>query len=60
MRRQQLEASCEVLKVSDLEMLDCADSGMRRFGEGMREFPEDMSEPVRRGRRDGRDRPPRR
>ncbi|MGH4032926.1 PIG-L family deacetylase [Actinomycetota bacterium Odt1-20B] len=28
MRRQELEASCEVLKVSDLEMLDYADSGM--------------------------------
>jgi LmbE family N-acetylglucosaminyl deacetylase len=28
MRRQELEASCDVLKVSDLEMLDYADSGM--------------------------------
>ncbi|MER7789705.1 PIG-L family deacetylase [Streptomyces sp. NPDC097640] len=28
MRRQELEASCEVLKVSHLEMLDYADSGM--------------------------------
>ncbi|MFF4976509.1 PIG-L family deacetylase [Streptomyces sp. NPDC001083] len=28
MRRQELEASCEVLKISDLEMLDYADSGM--------------------------------
>jgi LmbE family N-acetylglucosaminyl deacetylase len=28
MRRRELEASCEVLKVSDLEMLDYADSGM--------------------------------
>jgi LmbE family N-acetylglucosaminyl deacetylase len=28
MRRQELEASCGVLKVSDLEMLDYADSGM--------------------------------
>ncbi|MFF5497497.1 PIG-L family deacetylase [Streptomyces aquilus] len=28
MRRQELHASCEVLKVSDLEMLDYADSGM--------------------------------
>ncbi|MEU0130709.1 PIG-L family deacetylase [Streptomyces sp. NPDC006289] len=28
MRRQELEASCDVLKISDLEMLDYADSGM--------------------------------
>ncbi|MFI1722365.1 PIG-L family deacetylase [Streptomyces sp. NPDC020489] len=28
MRRQELEASCGVLKISDLEMLDYADSGM--------------------------------
>ncbi|SEC44566.1 N-acetylglucosaminyl deacetylase, LmbE family [Streptomyces sp. 3213] len=28
MRRQELEASCEVLKISDLELLDYADSGM--------------------------------
>ncbi|MEV0017792.1 PIG-L family deacetylase [Streptomyces tendae] len=28
MRRQELEESCEVLKISDLEMLDYADSGM--------------------------------
>ncbi|MFJ4502045.1 PIG-L family deacetylase [Streptomyces sp. NPDC088864] len=28
MRRQELEASCEVLKISDLETLDYADSGM--------------------------------
>ncbi|MBD0676536.1 PIG-L family deacetylase [Streptomyces sp. CBMA156] len=28
MRRQELEASCEVLKVSHLELLDYADSGM--------------------------------
>lgn len=28
MRRDELEASCEVLKISDLEMLDYADSGM--------------------------------
>jgi LmbE family N-acetylglucosaminyl deacetylase len=28
MRRQELEASCEALKVGDLEMLDYADSGM--------------------------------
>ncbi|MGA5650760.1 PIG-L family deacetylase [Streptomyces seoulensis] len=28
MRREELEASCEVLKISDLEMLDYADSGM--------------------------------
>jgi LmbE family N-acetylglucosaminyl deacetylase len=28
MRRQELQASCDVLKVSDLEMLDYADSGM--------------------------------
>lgn len=28
MRRQELEASCELLKVSHLEMLDYADSGM--------------------------------
>ncbi|KUN24741.1 GlcNAc-PI de-N-acetylase [Streptomyces antibioticus] len=28
MRRQELQASCEVLKVSDLELLDYADSGM--------------------------------
>ena len=28
MRRQELEASCDVLKVSDLEMLGYADSGM--------------------------------
>lgn len=28
MRRRELEASCAVLKVSDLEMLDYADSGM--------------------------------
>lgn len=28
MRRKELEASCEVLKISDLEMLDYADSGM--------------------------------
>ncbi len=28
MRRRELEASCGVLKVSDLEMLDYADSGM--------------------------------
>ena len=28
MRRQELQASCEVLKISDLEMLDYADSGM--------------------------------
>lgn len=28
MRRQELEASCEALKISDLEMLDYADSGM--------------------------------
>ncbi|MET9594579.1 PIG-L family deacetylase [Streptomyces sp. NPDC006516] len=28
MRRQELEASCAVLKISDLEMLDYADSGM--------------------------------
>ncbi|MFG3046639.1 PIG-L family deacetylase [Streptomyces sp. NPDC048202] len=28
MRRAELEASCEVLKISDLEMLDYADSGM--------------------------------
>jgi LmbE family N-acetylglucosaminyl deacetylase len=28
MRRQELEASCDVLKVSHLEMLDYADSGM--------------------------------
>ncbi|MER5891819.1 PIG-L family deacetylase [Streptomyces sp. NPDC001876] len=28
MRRQELEASCEVLKISDLEVLDYADSGM--------------------------------
>jgi LmbE family N-acetylglucosaminyl deacetylase len=28
MRRQELRASCDVLKVSDLEMLDYADSGM--------------------------------
>ena len=28
MRRQELAVSCEVLKVSDLEMLDYADSGM--------------------------------
>ncbi|GAA1942989.1 PIG-L family deacetylase [Kitasatospora viridis] len=28
LRRQELEASCEVLKVSHLEMLDYADSGM--------------------------------
>ncbi|MFI0240296.1 PIG-L family deacetylase [Streptomyces sp. NPDC016845] len=28
MRRQELEASCEVLKISDLEMLDYGDSGM--------------------------------
>ncbi|WP_427924975.1 PIG-L family deacetylase [Streptomyces sp. cg40] len=28
MRRQELEASCEVLKISDLELLNYADSGM--------------------------------
>ena len=28
MRREELEASCEVLKISDLEMLDYGDSGM--------------------------------
>ncbi|MFF7974419.1 PIG-L family deacetylase [Streptomyces sp. NPDC007905] len=28
MRRQELESSCAILKVSDLEMLDYADSGM--------------------------------
>ncbi|MFD4896871.1 PIG-L family deacetylase [Streptomyces sp. NPDC057699] len=28
MRRRELEASCDVLKISDLEMLDYADSGM--------------------------------
>ncbi|WP_033309452.1 PIG-L family deacetylase [Streptomyces iakyrus] len=28
MRRQELQASCDVLKISDLEMLDYADSGM--------------------------------
>jgi len=28
MRRQELETSCEVLKISDLELLDYADSGM--------------------------------
>ncbi|GAA2007614.1 PIG-L family deacetylase [Catenulispora subtropica] len=28
MRRQELEASCEILKISHLEMLDYADSGM--------------------------------
>jgi LmbE family N-acetylglucosaminyl deacetylase len=28
MRRQELETSCDVLKISDLEMLDYADSGM--------------------------------
>lgn len=28
MRREELEASCEVLKISHLEMLDYADSGM--------------------------------
>ncbi|MEU3293085.1 PIG-L family deacetylase [Streptomyces longwoodensis] len=28
MRRQELEASCDVLKISDLEMLEYADSGM--------------------------------
>src|SRR6476620_1064015 len=28
MRRQELEASCDVLKISALEMLDYADSGM--------------------------------
>lgn len=28
LRRQELEASCDVLKISDLEMLDYADSGM--------------------------------
>ncbi|MFI0940871.1 PIG-L family deacetylase [Streptomyces sp. NPDC021020] len=28
MRRHELEASCDVLKISDLEMLDYADSGM--------------------------------
>ncbi|WP_327387731.1 PIG-L family deacetylase [Streptomyces sp. NBC_01207] len=28
MRRQELEASCDVLKISDLEVLDYADSGM--------------------------------
>ncbi|MFI6879978.1 PIG-L family deacetylase [Streptomyces sp. NPDC050400] len=28
MRRQELESSCEILKISDLEMLDYGDSGM--------------------------------
>lgn len=28
MRRQELKSSCDVLKISDLEMLDYADSGM--------------------------------